>query len=56
MLKEQEYGINEEIIKEYFPLDKITPKIFEIFQKLLSLQFEEIKNEVKLFYYYFIYY
>ncbi|PVV01223.1 hypothetical protein BB560_004369 [Smittium megazygosporum] len=43
-LKEQLYNIDEEEIKQYFPMEQVTKGIFEIYQKMLGLTFTEVKD------------
>ena len=38
----EEYGVDEEVIRQYFPADVIVRETLIIYQELLSLQFEEI--------------
>eukprot|EP01117_Protostelium_nocturnum_P003619 TRINITY_DN1488_c0_g1_i1.p1 TRINITY_DN1488_c0_g1~~TRINITY_DN1488_c0_g1_i1.p1 ORF type:complete len:683 (+),score=280.50 TRINITY_DN1488_c0_g1_i1:74-2122(+) len=55
-LIERDFGIDDELIRKYFPFDHVAEKILGTYQKILGLRFEEIKNsdslwneEVKLF-------
>ena len=40
----QEYGVNENTIKEYFELKSTIPKIFEIYEKLFDIKFVKMKK------------
>lgn len=40
----QEYGINDQIIREYFPLDSVITQIFNIYQTLFDIKFEKVNN------------
>ena len=54
-VEEQDFNVDHEAIKEYFPLDVVTRGLLDIYQKVLRLKFTEIKNppkwhdEVKLY-------
>jgi thimet oligopeptidase len=37
-------GLDQEIVREYFPIEKVTEGILELYQELLGLTFKEIKN------------
>lgn len=39
---ETEFSVNEEAIREYFPLDYVTESMLELYQTLLSLKFEQV--------------
>ena len=41
--KKKHFNIDERKVAEYFPVDNTLTKIFEIYQKFLSLRFEEIQ-------------
>lgn len=42
--EEKEYNVDHEEIKKYFPLQVVTEGMFKIYQDLLCLRFEEVKN------------
>lgn len=44
LLKEREYAIDEDKLREYFPLSHVTDGLFHIYQKLLSLNFKKVEN------------
>lgn len=54
-LKRQKYTVNEEEVRTYFPSHRVISGTFEIYSKLLGLEFKEVKNtdlwqeNVKLF-------
>ncbi len=41
---EQEYQVNEEEIKEYFPLETVTSGMLDLYERVLGLKFTEVKN------------
>lgn len=43
-VEEQRYSVDQETLKQYFPLHKVTEGLFEIYQHLLGLDFVEIDN------------
>ncbi len=43
-MEEKKYTVDHNKLKEYFPLNIVTQGLLEIYQQLLSLQYEEIKN------------
>jgi thimet oligopeptidase len=53
--EEKEFMVDHELVKQYFPLQKVTEGLLEIYQHLLALKFVEVTNpktwhpEVRLF-------
>jgi len=45
MLKENEYGVDDETVRQYFPMETTLIKMFNIFETILGLRFEEKKTE-----------
>ncbi|KAK2155249.1 hypothetical protein LSH36_245g03012 [Paralvinella palmiformis] len=43
-VEEKKYAVDKNILKEYFPLEVVTKGLFDIYQDLLSLKYEEIPN------------
>jgi len=41
---EESLNLDDMVVKEYFPVSVVVPTILNIYQKLLSVRFEEIKN------------
>jgi len=46
LLLETEYQVNDDLIKEYFPIDVVTKALLDIYQRVLGLRFEEVKDVV----------
>eukprot|EP01006_Ploeotia_vitrea_P050035 TRINITY_DN67403_c3_g7_i1.p1 TRINITY_DN67403_c3_g7~~TRINITY_DN67403_c3_g7_i1.p1 ORF type:complete len:662 (-),score=90.79 TRINITY_DN67403_c3_g7_i1:174-2159(-) len=44
LLLKKEYGVDDEVVKEYFPLDVVVKETMLIYQEVLSLKFTEIKE------------
>jgi thimet oligopeptidase len=44
LLLEQEYAVDDEVIKEYFPLEHVTQGLLDIYQDLLGLVFKVTAN------------
>ncbi|XP_052777183.1 thimet oligopeptidase-like isoform X2 [Mya arenaria] len=44
MVEEKEYAVDQNVLKEYFPLDAVTRGLLDIYQKLLGLKFEKIMS------------
>lgn len=45
LLKEQNYSVNEETIREYFPSDHVVKTTMEIYQELLGLKFSKVERD-----------
>lgn len=46
-LKEEKYGINDELVKPYFELNKVKEGIFELAKRLYGLSFKPVDNIAK---------
>ncbi|TFY69553.1 hypothetical protein EVJ58_g360, partial [Rhodofomes roseus] len=44
-LLERELELDDQKVKEHFPVNKVVPAILEIYQQLLGVQFVEVKSE-----------
>lgn len=55
VLLESEYSVDNNLIKEYFPMEHVISRLFDIYQKIFRLTFKEIDNantwysDVKMF-------
>jgi Zn-dependent oligopeptidase len=43
---EKTLDLDDSLVKEYFPVSVVVPKILEIYQNLLSIKFVELKGDV----------
>ena len=44
MVLKRDYGVDEEAVREYFPLDHVVATTLDIYQELLSLEFTELPS------------
>lgn len=44
LLLEKEYEVNDDEIKEYFPIEVVTKALLEIYQEILGFRFEEVEK------------
>jgi len=42
-LKKQRFAVDDEKVREYFPFDKVTGAMFDLYQTLLGVRFEEVR-------------
>ncbi|MCK6598848.1 MAG: Zn-dependent oligopeptidase, partial [Bdellovibrionaceae bacterium] len=45
-LRKRKYSLDEEVLREYFPADYVTKKMFEIYETLLNVRFVKVENAI----------
>ena len=43
-VEQEAYSVNQELLREYFPLAKVTKGMMEIYEQLLGLNFTKLEN------------
>ncbi len=46
MVEETRYSVDQEALRPYFPLDKVTKGLLEIYQTLLGVTFDKVDDAV----------
>src|SRR5690348_18017292 len=46
-IKKQDYTLDDEQIRSYFPADKVMAGLFEVYSKVLGVSFEEVPGDRK---------
>ena len=44
MVEETRYAVDKEALRQYFPLEKVSSGLLDIYQELLGLTFTEMKD------------
>lgn len=44
MLLREKYQVDQNIVKEYFPMDRVVEGVLDVYQTVLNLEFNEIEN------------
>jgi len=47
-IKEKEFSVDQELLKEYFPIETVTRGLMDIYQTLLGLTFTKVEEGVKV--------
>lgn len=46
MVEERDYGVDQNVVKDYFPLEHVTKALLELYQLLLGLKFEKVTGDL----------
>lgn len=44
LLRKEKYAVDQNVVKEYFPMERVVKGVLDIYQTVLNLEFVEVKN------------